>query len=103
GQTPIGQLEQLEDVALALVVDTTVEIRRGIERPAGEGPRRQRLYHGITRRSTAPVPPQVIAIDQVDRGVGVLPGGHHEVRRGPRLVRRSEEHTSELQSPCNLV
>src|SRR5256885_10164729 len=26
-----------------------------------------------------------------------------EVRRGGLVVQRSEEHTSELQSPCNLV
>src|SRR5205807_10335040 len=37
------------------------------------------------------------------------PGGRGERRRGRRApagdrrVRRSEEHTSELQSPCNLV
>src|SRR2546426_9072617 len=39
-------------------------------------------------------------------------GGRHETRRGPRSyavlcggnpAARSEEHTSELQSPCNLV
>src|SRR3989454_9227004 len=29
------------------------------------------------------------------------PGGH--ARRATRPDRRSEEHTSELQSPCNLV
>src|SRR5688500_20095147 len=36
-----------------------------------------------------------------ERG-GLLPGA---VPAGPRVhpVRRSEEHTSELQSPCNLV
>src|SRR5205807_10283740 len=33
-------------------------------------------------------------------GVG---GGAHEPRRAGRRHRRSEEHTSELQSPCNLV
>src|SRR2546426_2927536 len=26
-----------------------------------------------------------------------------EVKRGPKGLQRSEEHTSELQSPCNLV
>src|SRR5256885_3020484 len=29
--------------------------------------------------------------------------GLHHVRRLMRVVDRSEEHTSELQSPCNLV
>src|SRR5262249_58616567 len=32
------------------------------------------------------------------------PGGHHHLRHpGPALARRSEEHTSELQSLTNLV
>src|SRR5256885_3421874 len=37
------------------------------------------------------------------------PGGRRRVRRGrcprsaPAIQARSEEHTSELQSPCNLV
>src|SRR2546426_2571882 len=30
------------------------------------------------------------------------PHGHHAIR-DPQPRRRSEEHTSELQSPCNLV
>src|SRR5256885_4759704 len=30
-------------------------------------------------------------------------GSHPPRRRGTRPVHRSEEHTSELQSPCNLV
>src|SRR2546426_8055994 len=37
-------------------------------------------------------PSDVGALDHVERGVRVRPLGH-----------RSEEHTSELQSPCNLV
>src|SRR2546426_9100249 len=28
---------------------------------------------------------------------------HHHRRAGRGLLRRSEEHTSELQSPCNIV
>src|SRR5256885_13289048 len=31
------------------------------------------------------------------------PGGLVEYRSGPAAHARSEEHTSELQSPCNLV
>src|SRR5205807_10104622 len=39
---------------------------------------------------------------------GVQPARHHQLLRAGRLAcaryqRRSEEHTSELQSPCNLV
>src|SRR2546426_8283923 len=30
-------------------------------------------------------------------------GGAHDVRIRPHRTGRSEEHTSELQSPCNLV
>src|SRR2546426_1788894 len=50
------------------------------------------------------------------RIAGYLPGDHHEIALGKGLashatqrvlfktsVERSEEHTSELQSPCNLV
>src|SRR3989454_12449409 len=39
------------------------------------------------------------------RGPGIsVPGHSHRPRRQVRdLLRRSEEHTSELQSPCNLV
>src|SRR2546426_9313849 len=32
-----------------------------------------------------------------------LPLPNHLVKRGDNLRNRSEEHTSELQSPCNLV
>src|SRR2546426_7692487 len=32
-----------------------------------------------------------------------LPIGVFPASRGPRVLPRSEEHTSELQSPCNLV
>src|SRR5256885_5295112 len=31
------------------------------------------------------------------------PGGPRRPRRRARLLQRSEEHTSELQSPCNVV
>src|SRR3989454_2321249 len=31
------------------------------------------------------------------------PGDHHGARVAGHLFLRSEEHTSELQSPCNLV
>src|SRR5688500_19688395 len=50
--------------------------------------------------------------DRAARARGVRPEGHaldrHRGDRAPRpdrphLLRRSEEHTSELQSPCKLV
>src|SRR2546426_11201617 len=37
------------------------------------------------------------------RGLGVPPARERAHPRGRRDGRRSEEHTSELQSPCNLV
>src|SRR2546426_5697203 len=40
--------------------------------------------------------------DEVDLGV-VLDDGVRELLEEDRLAGRSEEHTSELQSPCNLV
>src|SRR5256885_12232164 len=53
--------------------------------------------------------PCIIFIDEIDavgrhRGAG-LGGGNDEREQtlNQLLVERSEEHTSELQSPCNLV
>src|SRR2546426_7380107 len=43
---------------------------------------------------------------ELGQGDPLAPGQGSEGRRGPEsadLARRSEEHTSELQSPCNLV
>src|SRR5256885_9815362 len=44
---------------------------------------------------------------QQQRGLHLRPGdivaGRNDHVVGARLVPRSEEHTSELQSPCNLV
>src|SRR5256885_12560715 len=37
------------------------------------------------------------------RGVGVHPGARGQGRCKTSCPHRSEEHTSELQSPCNLV
>src|SRR5256885_9532106 len=37
------------------------------------------------------------------RGHPAVPRGHWPAVPGPQPRRRSEEHTSELQSPCNLV
>src|SRR2546426_10414418 len=50
-------------------------------------------------RPAAVVPQHVAAV--VDVGVGAV-GAPEAVLGGPQLL-RSEEHTSELQSPCNLV
>src|SRR2546426_9216273 len=33
----------------------------------------------------------------------IEPGAHHRLTCGDPVEQRSEEHTSELQSPCNLV
>src|SRR5256885_13094943 len=37
------------------------------------------------------------------RWMGSLPGVASTARQTPEQLARSEEHTSELQSPCNLV
>src|SRR5256885_8807543 len=48
-----------------------------------------------------------VAAGEVVGITGLIGCGAHEVARmlggSPRLTGRSEEHTSELQSPCNLV
>src|SRR2546426_5881650 len=49
-------------------------------------------------------PPRVL--EPADDPLGARSFGQPEARHGPAappLARRSEEHTSELQSPCNLV
>src|SRR5256885_10590473 len=43
---------------------------------------------------------QGVLSEVAGKDTGQLYGGSH---RGQLRVRRSEEHTSELQSPCNLV
>src|SRR5256885_9935456 len=47
----------------------------------------------------------LVAVPQLDRLVlaGRGPRGHCGAADGAALELRSEEHTSELQSPCNLV
>src|SRR2546426_12026029 len=45
-----------------------------------------------------PLAPAVDAFAQIEHDVG--PPGEREP---PHVVPRSEEHTSELQSPCNIV
>src|SRR5256885_3655018 len=40
---------------------------------------------------------------EVESGVSHTPTSRGELMRGARQRGRSEEHTSELQSPCNLV
>src|SRR5256885_4937588 len=57
--------------------------RRGTGAPEGEG----RRAAGLCRA------------DEIPHGVRLL----HVGGRGHRRAPRSEEHTSELQSPCNLV
>src|SRR5205807_8859592 len=49
-------------------------------------------------------PVQVVPSGEVGVRVNRLTGGTAVLREGPAVVLpRSEEHTSELQSPCNLV
>src|SRR5256885_8711826 len=75
------------------------------------------LLGGRQQRPDAPVPDADMAAAARMARVDHDPGGHHAIgllhrlalvqrkahgRRGVQL-RRSEEHTSELQSPCNLV
>src|SRR5256885_13218857 len=64
----------------------------------GRRPRSQRLDIFPERLETKPRP---FAVHQVERRRHWL--RHAARRRRERHAARSEEHTSELQSPCNLV
>src|SRR2546426_9275281 len=55
-----------------------------------------------TRRSSDLLPPDRERDDRSRRGPGRGSGSGPD-GAGARTTRRSEEHTSELQSPCNLV
>src|SRR5256885_10315411 len=47
----------------------------------------------------------VVCLDDIEPAVAVVVANSHThaALRRPILIKRSEEHTSELQSPCNLV
>src|SRR5205807_8464552 len=51
----------------------------------------------------AATPPRPRAVTRPDRPGPWFPGPRPASRRPPAVRGRSEEHTSELQSPCNLV
>src|SRR3546814_7850976 len=53
------------------------------------------LLHAIARQADLPEP--LIAIG-IERGVDPFPANGEHAGGGARLIRRSEEHTSELQS-----
>src|SRR3989454_9872732 len=74
----------------------TTLFRSGVGRAALAG------AAGGSRLDRAHLPP----CDALRRGLeggGVRDPQRRGDQSGPRLVWRSEEHTSELQSPCNLV
>src|SRR5256885_12474903 len=74
---------------------------------------RSRLADGLDPLPARAVPGEVERVAhrlQRQRGGGEHPhrvagavGADREAREDDVLLRRSEEHTSELQSPCNLV
>src|SRR3989454_12655804 len=69
---------------------------------------RQRIVVGVRpeplQADRAGVEEHVQVVVPQDDGAGVaeMPAGHADARGRPASA-RSEEHTSELQSPCNLV
>src|SRR5256885_13275141 len=70
--------------------------RRGPPVAAGRrGRRRPEPFPRTDRGRTAPV--------VTDEGLHRRPARRRELDGTDRYWRRSEEHTSELQSPCNLV
>src|SRR5256885_8901341 len=57
----------------------------------------------VLRARRVPLPPRLVGAPATGRGdAAVRPGTRHK-RSGYELGAGSEEHTSELQSPCNLV
>src|SRR5688500_19854398 len=56
------------------------------------------LRRARRKPGTAGEVPMGPAAQRLDRGLGARPSGRQADQPG-----RSEEHTSELQSPCNLV
>src|SRR5256885_13279601 len=68
--------------------------------------RRERAPLGVRPRPACDVDAEAIAEKPLHRGLRVrVHAGQSIAALRPRtpLRRRSEEHTSELQSPCNLV
>src|SRR5688500_7277473 len=59
--------------------------------PGGETGRHMHLY------------PAFVYVLEGGIDVEIEGGGSHGYKAGDSFVERSEEHTSELQSPCNLV
>src|ERR1039457_6072657 len=53
------------------------------------------LYNITVRGTESPEQPPLLHADELTVRIKILSALHHQVR--------SEEHTSELQSPCNLV
>src|SRR2546426_6811214 len=87
-------LDRREPAALARAISLVENQRDGFERVLSHA--HARLGHGGARRIGITGPP----------GAGKSTLTEHLIRhfRGRGLsVGRSEEHTSELQSPCNLV
>src|SRR2546426_6151390 len=75
----------------------TTLFRSGAGEPLAQGDVQQRQLFRATARD------RVDDLPALRRAVGLLAEGD-ELRVGEgRIIGRSEEHTSELQSPCNLV
>src|SRR2546426_8725432 len=55
------------------------------------------------RLDGAPAVAADVAHHAAGRGKGKQRAAHEALGRQEQLLERSEEHTSELQSPCNLV
>src|SRR5256885_2799708 len=62
--------------------------------------RRAEPLYGIWAGFATPYAAEIIATTGYD---WMLVDGEHAPNTVPTLLGRSEEHTSELQSPCNLV
>src|SRR5256885_12225513 len=61
------------------------------------------LFRSSRREAEAWIRAGRLTINGTVAELGARVAPRDEVRLDGRLVRRSEEHTSELQSPCNLV
>src|SRR5256885_12726583 len=76
----------------------------GVARPMAQGQAMMSTATALTSaKLSAGDGPQASHAPKVSRATAITAGTNHMVTWSTSACMRSEEHTSELQSPCNLV